>query len=109
MAQRAREFGVRLALGARPGQLLQLVLMQSLKICAIGLAVALPLAVILSEMMANFLFGVVALNVTILAALAALLLAVLVGGGVRSGAAGQRMSIPSSRCVMSKLWQTGDV
>jgi ABC-type antimicrobial peptide transport system permease subunit len=47
-----------------------------LKICAIGLAVALPLAVVLSEMMANFLFGMVALNVTILAALAGVLLAV---------------------------------
>lgn len=76
VTQRVREFGVRMALGASPGQLLQLVLVQALKVCAIGLSVALPLAVVLSQVMANFLFGVVALNVTILAGLAAVLLAV---------------------------------
>jgi putative ABC transport system permease protein len=76
VAQRGREFGVRMALGAKPAQLLQLVLGQSLKVCLIGLLLGLPLAVVMSQLMATFLFGVVSLSAPILIGLAALLLVV---------------------------------
>jgi len=43
--QREREFGVRLALGATPGQLQRLVMKQGMMICVIGTAIGIPLAI----------------------------------------------------------------
>ncbi len=74
--ERMHEFGVRAALGARPAQLFRLVLGQALKLAGIGLGVALPLALLLSRLMATFLFGVVTLQAAVLVALAALLVLV---------------------------------
>jgi ABC-type antimicrobial peptide transport system permease subunit len=72
------EFGVRAALGARPRQLLRLVLGQALKLSGLGLAVAIPVAVVLSRLMATFLFGVVTLQAAVLLGLALLLVLVAV-------------------------------
>src|SRR5260370_3504129 len=44
VAQRTREIGIRLALGAHPSDLMKLVLGQALKLTGIGLAGALPLS-----------------------------------------------------------------
>ncbi|HEV2115455.1 MAG TPA: ABC transporter permease, partial [Terriglobales bacterium] len=74
--ERMHEFGVRAALGARPQQLLRLVLGQALKLSGWGLAVALPVALALSRLMATFLFGVVTLQAAVLLALAVLLVLV---------------------------------
>jgi putative ABC transport system permease protein len=76
--ERMHEFGVRAALGARPRQLLRLVLGQALKLSAWGLAVALPVSLVLSRLMAAFLFGVVTLQAAVLVALAVLLVLVAV-------------------------------
>ena len=76
--ERMHEFGVRAALGARPRQLLRLVLGQALKLSGLGLAVAIPVAVVLSRLMATFLFGVVALQAAVLLGLALLLVLVAV-------------------------------
>ena len=63
--QRTREMGIRNALGAQRFDLLRLMLTQSMKITAIGLLIGLPLALALSRVMANVLFGIVALEYVI--------------------------------------------
>jgi putative ABC transport system permease protein len=62
VSQRTREIGVRMALGARPRDVLVLVAGQALKLTAIGLAIGLPVALALGRVMAGALFGVVALD-----------------------------------------------
>lgn len=55
---RTREFGVRLALGARPPDLFWLVLRESLSLSALGMAIGLPLALLGARLVASQLFGV---------------------------------------------------
>src|SRR5262245_2422365 len=62
VSQRTREIGVRLALGARPRDVFSLIVGQSFKLAAIGLAIGLPAALALGRLMAGALFGVVALD-----------------------------------------------
>jgi putative ABC transport system permease protein len=78
VARRTHEFGIRLALGASPQTVLNLVLRHALTLAAIGLCIGLPLALALSYMMAALLFGIVSVNFPVLAELAGLLLAVAV-------------------------------
>jgi putative ABC transport system permease protein len=58
VAQRTAEFGVRMALGARPAQLLKLVLGQGIGMAAVGTGVGVIGAIVLSRFMRSFLFGV---------------------------------------------------
>jgi putative ABC transport system permease protein len=62
VSRRTREIGVRLALGARPHDVFRLIVGQSLKLAALGLAIGLPVAFALGRLMAGALFGVVALD-----------------------------------------------
>ena len=80
VAQRRREVGVRLALGARPREVLALVLRESAVLAAIGAVIGAAAALVLSRGLGNLLFGVrpadpmtlvVALAVTFAAALIA--------------------------------------
>lgn len=57
-AQRGREFGVRLALGAGRPQILRLVLTQGLRLTLTGLALGLLLALLLGRVMRTLLYGI---------------------------------------------------
>jgi predicted permease len=57
VAHRTREFGLRMALGARPGDVLRLVLRSTIRILAIGLTIGLLLSVLITRMLANRMEG----------------------------------------------------
>jgi ABC-type antimicrobial peptide transport system permease subunit len=56
--QRRHEMGVRLALGARPGDVLRLVLAQGMGWVGAGVALGVTLALLLGQVVATVLFGV---------------------------------------------------
>ncbi len=76
VTQRTHEIGVRIALGAHRSDVLRLIVLQSMRTAALGLAAGLPLSLLLGRLMASQLFGVVALDLPVLGAIALLLGAV---------------------------------
>lgn len=78
VAQRTREYGVRMALGANAGALLRLVVGQGLRLALLGVAIGVGLAMLLTRFMAFLLYGLSPLDLGSYAAAAALLLAVTV-------------------------------
>jgi putative ABC transport system permease protein len=58
VAQRQREVGIRMALGAARGDILRLVLGQCLLLCALGLGVGLIAAIALARTLRTLLFGI---------------------------------------------------
>ena len=58
MARRTREFGIRLALGARGADLLKLELLRTLAIAFLGLACGIAASLALARTVAGFLYGV---------------------------------------------------
>jgi predicted permease len=74
VARRRRELGVRLALGARRGQILGLVLGQGAALAALGSALGLLVAAGLGRGLESLLFGVEARDPRVLVAVSALLL-----------------------------------
>lgn len=62
VGQRTREFGIRMALGAQTGDVLQLVLRRASKVTVIGLGVGLALGIALAKLMTTVLYGVSALD-----------------------------------------------
>src|SRR5688572_13597 len=70
---RRHEFGVRLALGARPGNLLMLVLAHGLGLALMGVTIGLAGAVTLSSFLETLLFGVGARDPKIFLGVAVLL------------------------------------
>ncbi len=57
VASRTREIGVRMALGARRGDVVELVLRESMLLVALGLLVGIPLALASTRLLHSFLFG----------------------------------------------------
>jgi predicted permease len=76
VAQRTREFGLRMALGSTPSQLKSLVMLGGLKTAAIGLVAGMAGAVALASTLRALLYGVAPLDPEVMAGVAALLLAV---------------------------------
>jgi putative ABC transport system permease protein len=74
VVQRTHEIGVRTALGAQHGHVLRMVVGDSLKLVAAGLAIGVPLAYLLMRLMASLLVGVVRLEPLTLLSLTAGLL-----------------------------------
>ncbi|MFQ5695496.1 MAG: FtsX-like permease family protein, partial [Terriglobia bacterium] len=58
VSQRTREIGIRMAMGARPGDVLRLVVGQGMALTLIGIAVGLAGSLVLKRFLAGFLFGV---------------------------------------------------
>jgi putative ABC transport system permease protein len=76
VAQSTHDIGVRVALGARPGNILGLVVRQGMELAIAGIAVGLVGAVALTRVMASLLFGVSATDGLTFGAVALLLAAV---------------------------------
>jgi len=76
-AQRRREFGIRLAIGATATQVLSLVLKQGLRLALIGLALGLGLAAALTRALGSMLHGVSAWDAVTYVSTSALMLVVV--------------------------------
>jgi len=76
VAQRTREFGLRMALGSTPRQLERLVIAHGIKTALIGLAAGLAGAAALASALRVALYGVATLDPAVMAGVAALLFAV---------------------------------
>jgi ABC-type antimicrobial peptide transport system permease subunit len=76
VAQRTREIGIRVALGAQTGSVLQLVVRQGLMMSALGAAIGLAITVVVTRLLSALLFGVAPRDPVILGGVVAILLAV---------------------------------
>jgi putative ABC transport system permease protein len=76
VAQRTQEIGIRMALGARRGSILQMVLAQGGRLVCAGVGIGLMVAMAVTRVMKSFLFGVPATDPVTFAAVAVLLVLV---------------------------------
>jgi len=76
VSQRQREIGIRLALGAQRGDVMQMVLKQGAKMALVGVAIGIGAAFALTRLMTNLLFGVTAQDPLTFASVATLLILV---------------------------------
>jgi predicted permease len=58
VAQRTREIGIRMALGARSGDVLKMIIKQGLRLTLTGMAIGLPVALAMTRVVVNILYGV---------------------------------------------------
>jgi ABC-type antimicrobial peptide transport system permease subunit len=78
VAQRTREIGIRMALGAQRRDVLLMTVKQGLKLVGCGLAIGLVLAFVLTRVMASLLFGISATDPATFLSICFVLLAVTV-------------------------------
>jgi len=76
VAQRTREIGIRMALGARRGDVLRMTIKQSLKLVVMGVAIGLVAAFVLTRVMTSLLFGVSATDPTTFVSISLVLMSV---------------------------------
>lgn len=76
VTRQTREIGIRLALGAEPRDVMRMVLGNALKLAGIGLAIGVPVTLILNRAMASLIFGIVTMNVSLLVGFTVLLVGV---------------------------------
>ena len=76
VSQRTQEIGLRMAIGAQRGDVLRLVLGGGLKLAAIGVAIGIAGALLLSEYVSTMLFGVTRFDIASYVATAAVLLVI---------------------------------
>ena len=75
VAQRVREFGIRIALGARGADIVRLVLRRGLQLVAVGIALGIIGAVVAGRLVEGFLFGASPADPLVLAAVPVILIA----------------------------------
>jgi len=78
VSQRQREIGIRLALGAQRGQVLQMVLEQGTKLTVVGVAIGVAVGLGFTRLMTHLLFGVSAHDPLTFASVSSLLILVAV-------------------------------
>jgi predicted permease len=78
-AQRTREFGVRVAIGAGRGHIVRLALEEGSRLVAVGLGLGLGLGLVLARLVSSLLFGLSAVDPVAFVGAPALLLAVALG------------------------------
>ena len=82
VARRTKELGIRMALGARPGSVVWLVMQEVLILLAIGLAVGIPSAMALGQLVSTQLYGIQPHDPVIAVATMVLLSAVSAAAGL---------------------------
>jgi putative ABC transport system permease protein len=78
VAQRTREIGIRMALGAQRSEVLRMTVMQGLKLVGLGLVIGLIAAFLLTRVMASLLFGISATDPLTFLGISIVLLAVAI-------------------------------
>jgi putative ABC transport system permease protein len=73
VAERTQEIGVRVAMGAQPGDVLRLIMTRGILITSVGLLIGLPLAWGLAQLMASLIYGVSAGDLTTFAVITLLM------------------------------------
>jgi predicted permease len=94
VAQRRREIGIRIAVGAEPRRILQMILGRAIVLVGIGIAIGLPVAIGALRIAASFLYGVTPSDPVIVGGVIALLAIV----GVSAGLA------PARRAARTDSW-----
>ncbi len=72
-AQRTQEIGIRMALGAKPGDILRLVVGHGMKLTLAGIVIGVIASLALTRVMANLLFGITATDLPTFVAVSAIL------------------------------------
>ena len=88
VSQRTREFGVRMALGAKGQDVLSLVLGQGLRLAAVGVALGLVGAFAVTRVLSSLLYGVSATDPWIFGGMSLVLVGIVLLGECVSGVAG---------------------
>ncbi len=86
VAQRTHEIGVRMALGAQPGDVLRLVLRQGMSLTIAGLVIGIAIGSVATRVLSDMLFGVTARDPLTFIGVPALLLAGCFSGLLHPGA-----------------------
>lgn len=81
VARRTKEIGLRMALGARQGQVVWMVMRETLSLVAMGLAIGVPATLLLSKYVSTQLFGVRPTDLGAAAAALVVLSVVAIGAG----------------------------
>jgi putative ABC transport system permease protein len=89
VTQRSQEMGIRMALGARAGQIHAMVVREGMTLCALGLAIGIGGAILLSSLLESLLFGVGKTDVV----------SYVAAGGVLAGVALAACWLPARRAT----------
>lgn len=91
VASRTREIGVRVAVGASPGVVLRMVLGESARLAAIGVALGIPVGIVASRGLRALLFGVTEADPLVALSIAALTLALAIAAAFVPGRRAARL------------------